>query len=229
MIFNAKSTQAYPETHYFSYATLQTSPCEQDTNWCPNPQIENALSPTASVIGHIGGVLCDKTNGFCFGEDFEANDGLVPLRSSISPQAGLASFTKAILFTPDMEWLPGAWYWKRIPRDHGQIVGNRDNYLQDGPADNGTFSRITGLLKRIPIDKSYRLSAADGTFFEDANADVEDTPPIGAMVGGLLAVLGAAFVVYRRRNTLIPTSDPHQKSVLSSLHVANNPNFGEHT
>jgi triacylglycerol lipase len=117
--FNAKAKLTYPNTYYFTYTSSQTFQCDIFGDHCPEADMEIFLAPTGFILGHLGNFVCTK-KGACTDRQWAENDGVVPRRSSRSPQNGVQNFvavtpypTKCKLFKCDFDnsaIKPGTWY-----------------------------------------------------------------------------------------------------------------------
>ena len=192
-IFNSQTSLTYSGTYYFSVSTVQTVSC-WFSDQCPDIDIEVIMAPTAALIGDTSG-LCDTT-GYCFGSNWEPNDGLVPQRSSASPQNGITRYVAPQNWASNSKFSPGIWYNRGAGRDHTQIIGFRFNLLATGDAAAGIYTVISNTIGTIPGSGSL----VEGDDPDDSSA-VQPAVIIGASLGGVgAAVLAAAGVVtYRRR------------------------------
>jgi triacylglycerol lipase len=200
--FNAKTELTYAGTFYFSIATVHTHACWNVFGWdqCPDLDMDPLMGVTGWIMGNLDGVK-DSQN-YRFSNSWEANDGVVPLRSSRSPQVGVRNYRAPTYWDMEGSWVKGRWYSMDVRRDHLQIIGFRFNPLEPNAAD-GIYDGIASTLNTIKAGSSVEMTATtDGVpDAVEGGDDVDNAAVIvGSTVGGLACVVLLAVVVIRRRS-----------------------------
>jgi len=193
--FNAKTKLTYPKTYYFSYSTSQTFSCNFGTDQCADIDIEVWFIGTANTIGDLDGV-CDS-DGYCFNNDWEQNDGLVPIRSSKSPQNGIPSYVAPTVWTTPFAFLPAKWYTRHYDRDHTQIIGLRLNVLTPDAA-NGIYTDVANAIDQCTTPV---LVQTDESFEEAQDVGPSVVGGVLGALGGVLIAVGSVVVIRRRRHS----------------------------
>ena len=208
--FSALTKLTYPGTYYFSASTQQTSPC-----WffyqCADITIEALMGTTANIMGDVNGV-CDS-GGYCFDGSWDANDGLVPTRSSASPQVGISGYVAPLSWdSTKSSFTISRWATAHYQRDHIQIIGLRLNILTLNSADN-LYTYIADTIGKIPVASS---SDSEDSFQNEPSTNVAAVAS-GGILGGLAAVvLIAVGVVQVRRKR-------HQKRMITAFSSSSSP------
>jgi len=175
--FNGKTQYTYTGTYYFSHVTSRTTSCNGNQQ-CPVTNFESSMEvlmqPTGTIIGSIASnplncttnLQCSNANSwcqagagshltnFCYDSTYQENDGLVPKRSSLSPEIGVAAGTYVAPLPRNSysnSWTSATWYYSLHTgdsgtngRDHIQIIGfdlQVGDYIFDDGAD-GTFTNV---------------------------------------------------------------------------------------
>jgi triacylglycerol esterase/lipase EstA (alpha/beta hydrolase family) len=191
--FNAAGPSAYSDTYYFAAATRQTGFCWFNDQ-CADLDMEALMSITANTIGDMDGV-CDS-GGYCFNNDWEPNDGLVPTISSRCPRVGVSGYVDPLSWSPSAtSFTKGRWQTRQYNRDHVQIIGFRLNVLTWNSAD-GLYDDIASTIDRI------RVTPGSENLINPEDQAQDNTAAIasGSALGGVaLVALGVAGVVTSRR------------------------------
>jgi len=199
--FNSMTKLTYPGTYYFSFSTSETYDCWINEE-CADPSMEVFLAPFADLMGNIDGD-CDSS-GDCFNDVWEKTDGLVPVRSSASPQNGISGYV-APQSMPTSGFQTQIWYNAPVTADHVQVIGFHLNILGPWNAGQAVFTTIANNLATIPINE-VAAAGSIGAKVVQGN-DASNSSSNGAMIGGIaggvgaLGALVALAVVRRRRNS----------------------------
>jgi triacylglycerol lipase len=182
--FNTKTALTYAGTFYFSVSTKKTFSCWNllEFRWdqCPDADMVILLSPTSLIIGDMQGTS-DKT-GYAFGSDWNCNDGVVPCRSSASPQIGVNGYVAPQAW-PSSGYTKGHWYTQQVSCDHLEVIGARF-WLLNTQTAGGAYNAIASALSKCTI----ALAPAAG---DDGEAD---TLPEGELDAGSIAGIAIGCV-----------------------------------
>jgi hypothetical protein len=211
--FNYKTELAYAGTFYFSIATVHTHACWNLFGWdhCPDIDMDPIMAVTGWLMGSLDGVR--DSEGYQFGNSWEASDGVVPLRSSPSPRMGVRGYQAPQTWDMDRpNWVKGRWYSQTVRRDHLQIIGFRLNPLEPNAAD-GIYDGIAITLDKVRVGSSTSVEAAtvgSPDAVEGGEVPLEIILP--SVFAGLALVALVAVVVVRRRS-----SEDHEQTAIKVM------------
>ena len=184
--FNAKTQLTFANTYYFSVSTYQTDVCWTilpvwgndvwplgsgycpaltiDYDECATSSVEFIMQATGNLIGNLDGYKDSQGNYFTnpntcsYDNTWEKNDGLVAVRSSMSPQNGITNYVAPQTWPSNDVFTPatGVWYNRWIQRDHTQIIGF-DLGIPGAPytdATGGIYTNIQNVLNLVKMSGS---------------------------------------------------------------------------
>lgn len=164
--FNSLGPRVYPNTRYIGVQTYKTATCL--LNWndqCPSIRIDPILALTAKLMGDMDDKTgdvddCDEYN-ICYGDPWEANDGLVPKISSSGPKLGVPTTGSYAAGSPinhptnslgqytysKTGIKKGQWYTISANADHLQAIGLS---ITETPFD--AYNHIRDVINAIKND-----------------------------------------------------------------------------